>query len=450
MTLRAGSRIVFCFMSAFAFALFVQAAAGEATAKNTNGKKSQLCSTIGEFVDPFVELAMFNGVILIKDKNKIHRCHFGLANYETGEKFDDKTRFRIASVSKTITDVALARLIESGALSLDDPLSKYVPDFPKADVITIRQLLDHQSGIAHTNNQDWGKGLISMSLDDIIARLAATPFDFEPGEDERYSNGGYALAAKVLEIVAGDDYGAAMNEIVFAPLKMKNTGHIEDARRPDAKMAIGYEPGKEPGSRRYTRFYAVEMRPGGGSLYSTPSDVLLMLEAIGGGGFLSDEQMRDMLGREPGAPILSQGRSPGFVSNVYRDPSRDLSIVSLANNYSVPSQWIEALIATLDKKETGWLPINLSDAPVAQDHGMFGTYATNFGGTIEIRWDNGAAFFEDEENQIRVAMPLLDDGDFLLPIYYGKCRFDPETENVACEILSGSAPYSYELTRVEE
>ena len=428
--------------------LVFAAALGLATT-SAEARSRDVCKRIAEFVDPFVELAMFNGVILIEEKNKIRRCNFGLANYETGRAFDEETRFRVASVSKTITDLAFARLVDDGVLTIDDPVAKFLPDFPKADAITIRQMINHRSGIPHTNNQEWGTGRISMSLDDIIARLAATPFSFEPGADSQYSNGGYAVMAKILEVVTDGSYGEAIDALVLSPLGMKNSGHIEDARRPDAKMAIGYEPGKEPRSRRYTRFYAAEMRPGGGSLYSTPSDILLLLRALDEG-FVSDAALNDVLGFAPDEQRTSQGRSPGFVSDIMRDPSRNLTIISLANNYAIPSNWMEALLATLDGEDAGWLDMSLSDEAVDKDHGVFGVYASNFGGTVAVRWDDDAAYFEDEENQIRVAMPLLADGDFLLPIYYGKCRFDAETENVGCEILSGSAPYSYELTRAEE
>ncbi len=416
------------------------------------GENGDQCRGINEFVEPFVETAMFDGVVMIEISGETFSCFYGFSNYEHSLRHDIHTRYRIASVSKLLTDAAFARLLQQDTLSLDDLISIYLPDFPNADQVTIRQLLNHTSGIAHTNAQPWGNGRISLSIDEIIKKLAQTPFDFEPGNNRQYSNGGYAVAAKILEVATGEEYGAAMRRLVFDPLGMNNSGHIADARALAPRMAIGYEPGIVPGLRRHTRFYAVETRPGGGSLYSTAPDMMAFVRALTAGEFVSPAFLQDVMGIEAEKLIRSEGRSPGFVAKIYRDPALDLNIVSLSNNYSVPADWAKAIaeIVVEPAPKPTWPQLKLSQEKVVRDNPILGTYDSNFGVQVAIKWRNGAVYFEDVENQLRVAMPLLSDGAFLLPIYYSICRQNSESRVIQCKILSGDDRYTQIYTPIAQ
>ena len=418
---------------------------------SANGS-NDACKKMGAFIDPFVEMAMFDGVVMVELRGEKTTCRYGLSDYENSKPHADDTQFRIASVSKTITDAAVARLVERRELAMDDPIAQFLPAFPKADLITLRHLLEHTSGVAHTNSLSWGHARIPLTLDEIIERLAEEPFSFEPGEDRQYSNGGYALIAKILEQVTGESYGAAMHKLVFEPLGMKGSGHLADSRALMPRMAVGYEPGPTPGARRHTRFYAAELRPGGGSLYSTAEDLMLFMAVLEAGEFIAPELMSDIIGSAPDEVFESQGRSPGFVANVYNDPGRAVRVVSLSNNYSVPSFWSQTLADIVADGETDvqWAPINKSDKKVSQDHPMIGDYASNFGGEVSIKQRDGALYFRDTENQLRVAMPSLANEGFLLPIYFSLCRQDAKTRIIECEMLSGDTRYTQIYTPVSD
>jgi len=173
-------------------------------------------SAIDGFVGQFTELGMFDGAVLVDiGGTVVYRKTFGYANYELGVRHTPQHRFRIASVSKAVTDTAMARLIEKGVLQLDTSIAEYLPDFPSADLITIRQLLEHTSGIAHTNRLEWGDGSISLSTAEIVDRLAQLPLDFPPGSDSRYSNGGYAGAARSLEVIEDAPLNHVLREELF-------------------------------------------------------------------------------------------------------------------------------------------------------------------------------------------------------------------------------------------
>ncbi|MEM9208834.1 MAG: serine hydrolase domain-containing protein [Pseudomonadota bacterium] len=250
----------------------------------------EISDRIHAFVEPFADFAMFNGGILIDQGGEVaFASHFGSANYEHAVPNAPETRFRIASVSKSVTDAAIGRLIDAGELSLDASLSDFLPGFPSADEITIEQLVTHRSGIPHSNDQPWGDGLETLELDEIVDRLAGLPLDFAPGTDRSYSNGGYAVLAKVLEVATGQKFAVALRQLVFEPLGMADSGHIADSRAIIRNLATGYEPGPYPGERRRSRYYAVEGRPGGGSLYATVADVHRFANGIFRDGFLTEQ-----------------------------------------------------------------------------------------------------------------------------------------------------------------
>src|SRR6185503_15459658 len=102
-----------------------------------------------------------------------------------------------------------------------------------------------------------------------VQRLSQMKLDFEPGTKRRYSNGGFAVLTKMMELAAKKPYAEIMRDEVFAPLGLKRSGAIVDSRVAIPGSAVGYEPGPRVGSRRHSRPYYPESRPGGGSLYAS-------------------------------------------------------------------------------------------------------------------------------------------------------------------------------------
>ena len=244
------------------------------------GIPGQRFATLDRLLTQLASLAMFNGVVTIDIAGRIvFERSYGFADYGRRTAFTHDTRFKVASISKPMTDAALAAMLVRGALRLDDPLSRFLPWFPHAERISIELITRHRSGIPHTNTQPWGEGPERLGLDEILQRLAKLPLDFEPGTARRYSNGGYAALARVLEIVTAKPYPQLMQELVFSPLHMSHSGAITDSRAPPPHLALGYIPGPETGSRSTPRPYLVELRPGGGSLFASARDVMRFFQA---------------------------------------------------------------------------------------------------------------------------------------------------------------------------
>jgi len=143
--------------------------------------------------------------------------------------------FTVGSITKQFTAAAVLKLQEAGRLSVQDPITKYLPDVP-ADkrAITIHQLLTHQAGFPGAIGDDRER----IGRDAYVRVALATPLEFAPGTDYRYSNVGYSLAAAIVERVSGRDYEPFLAENLFAPAGMSETGYRLPAWDP-SRLAHG-------------------------------------------------------------------------------------------------------------------------------------------------------------------------------------------------------------------
>jgi D-alanyl-D-alanine carboxypeptidase len=179
--------------------------------------------------------------------------------------------YPIASISKQFTAVAILILRDQGRLSLDDPVSRYVPGITGGDRITIRQLLNHSAGLQDYWPQDYSFAAMEHEVtpQQIVDRWARKPLDFEPGTQWQYSNTGYVVAGMIVERVSGQPLLAFLQQHVFAPLGMHPI---------DQDLAVG--PGFPIGYRRNALGPVRPERPAGrgwlyaaGELAMTASDL---------------------------------------------------------------------------------------------------------------------------------------------------------------------------------
>lgn len=410
-------------------------------------------TAIDEFIGQFVDFAMFDGNVIVDIRGEVaYERSFGLAQVEQQVPNGPDTRFHLASVSKVITDVAVARMIEDGTFALDTPIGEFLPAYPRGDDITIEQLVKHSSGIPHTNRQSWGDGTQSMTINEIVERLAELPLDFEPGADAAYSNGGYAVLANILEIAGEGTFSEILHATVFDPLGMHDTDHVTDVRTPVPHKATGYEPGLAPGQRRHTRYYAIESRPGGGSLYSTTGDMLKFMRAVFRQNFVNAKLRRIVLGADEQG-YLSQGRSPGFIAKALYDTEDDTIVISLSNSYAVPSDWTAAIagLATGRIKGNPWPELVADDAPIAADDPRLGTYTPSYSDLpVTVSRDvSGNLLLTGTDGEQNALIPLKG-GDFLQPLYFQLCKQQADTREFTCKMLSGDTRFTSTHTPLGE
>jgi CubicO group peptidase (beta-lactamase class C family) len=216
----------------------------------------KLETAVDAYLRPLIDLDLFQGAVLIARGDRIVlEKGYGFANVELGVRNTPAQVFRIASLSKPFTEVALGRLVEEKKLDLSDPLSRYIPGFPQGDSIKLEMLRAHRAGIANMNSIPYDEEAAQPNaLDSLVRRIAREPLSFAPGTKRRYSNGGYALLAYVIEKVTGRSYADYLERAVLGPLGLRDTRHESDQMLVRGR-AFGYTV--SPGGAR---------RAGGGAL----------------------------------------------------------------------------------------------------------------------------------------------------------------------------------------
>jgi len=333
---------------ALLFALLIPAAPG--SGQTSSPKPTDLEAKVDAYVRPYLEIKGFSGAILIARKGRVLlRKGYGMANYELDAPNTPETKFHLASISKSFTAAAILILEERGLLNVSDPLSKYIPDYPEGDKITIHHLLIHTSGIPNVNDfPDYNaKSKFPQTPASIIEMFKNRPLTMKPGERYSYSNSNYNVLAFIIEKVSGKSYGDFLKENIFDPLGMKDTGHDGKAAALIKSRASGYAP-VGPGDLDNAPWIDWTIKTGNGSLYSTVEDLYkwdralytekilkksaldkMFTPHIEGAGYVGDISRR--LNRKV---IRFSGRSPGFQGEIQRYVDDDVCVIVLSNNYS--------------------------------------------------------------------------------------------------------------------
>src|SRR3990172_579170 len=190
-------------------------------------KRPTVQAKVDEYINAYVNMEQFSGSILIaKGGNILVSKGYGMANYELDVPNGPKTKFRIGSVTKQFTAMAIIQLQEKGLLIFNDPLSKFIPDYPRGNEITLLHLLNHTSGIFNYNESKelQEKMKYPISLERLVESFKNTPLEFTPGEKYQYSNSNYVLLTYIIEKVSGKSYETYLQENIFQPLGMNNSG----------------------------------------------------------------------------------------------------------------------------------------------------------------------------------------------------------------------------------
>lgn len=209
-------------------------------------------------------------VMVIRDGEIVHQAGYGYANLEKQTPISADSAFRLASVSKQFTAMAIMVLAEDGALSIDDPVSRYLPELAPYEGVTIRQMLTHTSGLPEYYDLiDTGAGMPTNA--DALAFLAKMGEPaFAPGEQYEYSNPAYDMLAPLVESVSGQDFAAFLRQRVFDPAGMRNSQIFDHSEPAIPHRVTGYEPDGE--GFRLNDHDPLNHIVGSGGMYSTLND----------------------------------------------------------------------------------------------------------------------------------------------------------------------------------
>lgn len=317
---------------------------------------------VDAYLQPLLDLDLISGSILIAKGDEVLLAKgYGLANREHGIPNTPETKFRLGSMTKQFTAMGILVLANQGKLRLDDPLSKYLPDYPNADKITLHQLLSHTSGVSSYNAvEGYGENYIKpWSIDEVIEWFKDDPLQFEPGEDWAYSNSGYVLLAKVIEVVSGQDYDDFLREAIFEKLGMEDSGQdVFTSVLPN--RATGH--GNAEREIYLAPYRDMPFTSGAGSLYSTVLDLYNWDRALYTETLISKALLDRMMTpvdhdygygwfvrEELGHKLVEHGGAiNGFLAQIQRFVEDDLVVISLFNYES-----------------TFWRPVNRGLAAIA-------------------------------------------------------------------------------------
>ena len=277
---------------------------------------------------------------------------YGQANIEWQAPVTTDTVFRIGSITKQFTAAAMLLLEEDRKLSLDDKLAKYLPDFPRAEQVSLRQLLNHTSGIhSYPGRSEATIVVTGISVADMVKHIGTLGYDFDPGTAWAYSNSNYFLAGAVIEKVSARTFREFVQERLFDRLGLKNTA-VDMNEEVVARRAAGYERDrKRPGYFLNAAYSQMSVPYAAGGVRSTAADLIRWTTALHSGQVLSAASYKAMT-----TPAEVQGAAPahyglglhldelegqmvighgggidGFESRLYYLTDRKLTVVILAN-----------------------------------------------------------------------------------------------------------------------
>lgn len=318
--------------------------------------------------------------LVLKDGHPILRKGYGLANVELGVPVQPEHVFRIGSTTKLFTATAVMMLVDEGKISLDAPVSRYLPDAPPHwSAITVLHLLTHTSGIPNLS-MDSGYWRTTARLehtpDELITPVRSRPLDFAPGTRFAYNNTGYNLLGRIIEKVSGQDYYAFVSERISKRLGLKDTREGND-KLLIPRLVTGYRSGPTPGwLLASSNLYAA------GGLVSTVDDLAVFIRALQKGELVSSEGIKRM----NSSYVLPDGTATGyglgtwvrkvngrrlvghggyvfnFYSNVEMDIDSDIVAVTLHNGDRFGGD-NEKLSKDLISKVQSWPASTLSSQP---------------------------------------------------------------------------------------
>lgn len=352
-------------------------------------------------------------VIVVRDGEIVFRKGQGMANLELGVSIEPDMVFRIGSLTKQFTAVAILMLAEQGKLALDDSLTKFLPDYPThGHTITVEHLLTHTSGIkSYTSMPEWlPLWRKDFTVQELVDFFKNQPMDFAPGKRFEYSNSGYILLGAIIEKASGQTYEQFIQQRIFDPLGMKHS-HYDNPLSVVPRRAAGYDKG--PDGYANATYLSMTQPYAAGSLASTVADLALWDAALYTEQLLKQETLQrafvshrlaDGSETEYGygwatAKLAGHvaaghgGAIHGFGSFAIRLPEDHVFVAALSNNTGTHPEQLALKIAAwaLGQPFREPTPVELNPEVLARYDGV---YASKVLGEARVTCEGNLLFFQ--------------------------------------------------------
>jgi CubicO group peptidase (beta-lactamase class C family) len=355
--------------------LFVLLALPTAAASEAPGLEAQ----VDAVMRPLLDEDLISGSILIAREGRIEVAKgYGPANREHDVPCTADTKYRLASMTKSFTAMAIMMLEERGLLSVDDKLAKYLPDYPQGDKITLHHLLTHTSGVVNYSAlpDHYRVWTMPHTIDQVIERFRDEPLRFEPGTEFGYSNSGYVLLTYVIEKVSGKTYAEFLRENIFVPVGMNDTGVDSHTTIIPGRATGHYNFGEGVVQAQYLN---TGFTSGAGSLYSTVVDLYKWDRALYSDKLVSKATLNKMF--TPGKQdcgygwfvrtefdrnlIEHPGGLNGFLTMIKRFVDDDVVVISLFNYVSTFARGVNKALTAMALGES-YEPLRRKRSPRAK------------------------------------------------------------------------------------
>jgi D-alanyl-D-alanine carboxypeptidase len=334
-------------------------------------------------------------LLIARGDTVIFHAASGSANIELGVPMVAGQVFRIASITKMFTAAEVLKLAEQGRLSLDDTLDKYLPDFPNAAHIILRQLLNHTAGVSDVAKDPQPDFFArEQSTETLVAEVRKRNPSFAPGTHWSYSNGGYILLGAVIEKVTQQPWHQAIHDQLLAPAHLDHTRYGDNAAIIPGRVA-GYTTDNPAHQMRNASYISASVPAAAGAFVSTADDLFHWMRALAGGQLISRPRFQQMitptslpagasathryglgvyLWEVRGSSMVGHtGQINGFASVVGYLPAQQITVVALGNDDNFDARTMGRRLAAiaLGQPYDSPVAVPLSDAEL---HALEGTY----------------------------------------------------------------------------
>jgi D-alanyl-D-alanine carboxypeptidase len=283
--------------------------------KNRNGWKQVMQET--------VQLGTPGILAKTSNNGKTSSYTAGVADLNTKKTMKSDYRFRIGSVTKTFTSTTVLQLVGENRMQLDDPIEKWLPGLIQGNgydgnQITIRQLLNHTSGIAEylkSKDADIMNSKKTYTAEEIVKIGLSLPPDFSPGKGWLYSNTGYVILGMLIEKITGNSYAEEIEKRIIEPLDLSNTFLPGNSPViPGKNHARGYMKIDETSELKDMTYYNPSLANSAGDMISNADDLNKFFSFLLGGKLLKERELKEMLTT---VPIEGKGVGDGYGLGIY-------------------------------------------------------------------------------------------------------------------------------------
>ena len=382
-------------------------------------------------------------VLVMKGGKTLLRAGYGMADLEQGTKIAPDSVFRIGSVTKQFTSVAVLQLIESGKIALGDPITKFIPDYPtQGKTITIAHLLTHTSGIqSYTDKPDFlTAGQRDYTPVKIIETFRNDPMKFDPGAQWAYNNSGYILLGYIIEKVSGMPYAEYLKKNVFPRAGLTHTWYGDNAPI-IPKRVPGYS--RSGPSVVNARYLSMTFPYAAGALLSTVDDLAQWNAALAAGKVV-DRKLLDQawtrykltngeetgygfgwsIGALSGERVIQHGGGIfGYSSFALWMPERDVYVAVLSNTDSPdPDPGYVAGLLALEAIGKPWVAVAI---PMRADElaAYTGVYRVDENTTRTLTLENGQLYSQRSGGRRSEIFPVAKDA-FVFKNSFSRMTFE--------------------------